>query len=172
MKVSKVCLIFRKHSLVTYYKIYLCLTTFKLLFSACGIHRWRWCGEQLICFGSKRLSQPFFYCAKSKNKQEKTNFYIHRFSHAWNCDVRSLKHHLETKKENKDKNSSKHSVTRIVMVIWQVFCYWKRKKDRCTFLAAYQYTFWISWCWMIILLKNYLVMNLIIWKDFKKNKQV
>ena len=171
MKVSKVCLIFRKHSLVTYYKIYLCLTTFKLLFSACGIHRWRWCGEQLICFGSKRLSQPFFYCAKSKNKQEKTNFYIHRFSHAWNCDVRSLKHHLETKKGKQrqkfvktqcDKNSYGNLTSFLLL----------KKKDRCTFLAAYQYTFWISWCWMIILLKNYLVMNLIIWKDFKKNKQV
>ena len=116
----------------------------------------------------------FFIVPNLKTNKKKTNFYIHWFSHAWNCDVRSLKHHLETKKENKDKNSSKHSVTRIVMVIWQVFLLLKKKKkkDRCTFLAAYQYTFWISWCWMIILLKNYLVMNLIIWKDFKKNKQV
>ena len=69
----------------------------------------------------------FFIVPNLKTNKKKTNFYIHRFSHAWNCDVRSLKHHLETKKENKDKNSSKHSVTRIVMVIWQVFCYWKRK---------------------------------------------
>ena len=70
----------------------------------------------------------FFIVPNLKTNKKKTNFYIHRFSHAWNCDVRSLKHHLETKKENKDKNSSKHSVTWIVMVIWQVFCYWKRKK--------------------------------------------
>ena len=103
----------------------------------------------------------------------KTNciFYIHRFSHAWNCDVRSLKHHLETKKENKDKNSSKHSVTWIVMVIWQVFCYWKKRKTGVPPRLLINIRFG-CWCWMIILLKNYLVMNLIIWKDFKKNKQV
>ena len=73
-------LIFNKTFFSYLLKICLCFTTFKLLFSACGIHRWRWCGEQLICFGSKRLSQPIFYCAKSKNKQEKKLLHTSIFS--------------------------------------------------------------------------------------------